>query len=380
MRGLSGESLQMEDVFDDAAVVRHGLAFEAALAEAQAAEGLLRPEEAAQIKAACSDFSSGSDGFAAQAVHAGTLAIPLVAQLRSGLADPDLRQKVHLGATSQDMADTVLMLQAREGAGLIARECQRLQSALASMAARTAAMPALGRTLMQSALPITFGLKTANWLAGIDGAHARFERETGRAMKLQFGGAVGTRAGLEAKGNAIARRMAALLNLAFDPLPWHARRGDIAGLAGALAILTGAAAKIARDIALLSQNEIGEVREAAVADRGGSSAMAHKRNPVNCQLVLSAAIRAPGLAATVIAGLPQEQERGLGGWQAEAPVLADLFILCHGALKAMAITIEGLELDGARMAANLAAANVGADTGDAEALVTAMLAARKENS
>ncbi len=163
-------------------------------------------------------------------------------------------------------------------------------------------MPALGRTLMQSAMPVTFGLKAANWLAGIDGAHARFEREAGRAMNLQFGGAVGTRAGLEAKGNAIARRMAALLNLAFDPLPWHARRGDIAGVAGALAILTGAAAKIARDIALLSQNEIGEVREAAVASRGGSSAMAHKRNPVNCQLVLSAALRAPGLAATAIAG------------------------------------------------------------------------------
>src|SRR6185437_2996064 len=150
------------------------------------------------------------DRLAAEAAHAGTLAIPLVAHLRAKLGDAQLGRKVHLGATSQDVADTVLMLQAREGAGLITQECQRLQSALASLAARTAAMPALGRTLMQSALPITFGLKAANWLAGIDGARARFERETGRAVKLQFGGAVGTRAGLEGKGNAIARRMAAL--------------------------------------------------------------------------------------------------------------------------------------------------------------------------
>jgi 3-carboxy-cis,cis-muconate cycloisomerase len=242
-----------------------------------------------------------------------------------------------------------------------------------------AATPMLGRTLMQGAMPTTFGLKVANWLAGIDDALARFERERDRALKLQFGGAVGTRAGLRGKGDATARRMAEMLGLAFDPLPWHARRGDVAALGAALAILTGAIAKIARDIALLTQNEIAEVFEPNIAGRGRSSAMAHKRNPVNCQLVLSAATRAPGLAATMIAGMPQEQERGLGGWQAEAPVLADLFCLCHGALKAMAATIEGLDVDAGRMAQNLVAANVGTDTGEAEALVADMLAARREN-
>ena len=380
IRDFTNGSAEMLDVFGDAAVVRHGLAFEAALAQAQAVEGLLSQAEAAQIVAVCAQLSPDTGRLAVEAAHAGTLAIPLIAHLRAKLDDMEVQRKVHLGATSQDVADTVLMLQAREGRDLIVRECRRLQSALALLAARTAAMPALGRTLMQSAMPITFGLKAANWLAGIDGARARFEREADRAVKLQFGGAVGTRAGLNGKGHAIAHRMAAILGFAFDPLPWHARRGDIAGVASALAILIGAAAKIARDVALLSQNEIGEVFEPQVAGRGGSSAMAHKRNPVNCLLVLSAAIRAPGLAAAMIAGLPQEQERGLGGWQAEAPVLADLFILCHGAMKAMAITIEGLELDNARMAANLAAAGVGVDTGDAEALVTAMLAARKENS
>jgi 3-carboxy-cis,cis-muconate cycloisomerase len=181
---------------------------------------------------------------------------------------------------------------------------------------------------------------------------------------------------LRGKGAAAAAHMAKTLGLASPVLPWHARRGHIAGLASALAIATGAAGKIARDISLLAQNEIGEVCEPRMQGRGGSSTMAHKRNPTGCQVVLSAATRAPGLAATILSGLPQEQERGLSGWQAEAPVLADLFILTHGALGTLAPVIEGLEVDTARMAANLKAANIGSDIGESEALVRAALKAR----
>jgi 3-carboxy-cis,cis-muconate cycloisomerase len=269
------------------------------------------------------------------------------------------------------------MLQAKEGVALITREVERLQTALALLAERMAATPALGRTLMQSALPITFGLKAANWLAGIDDASIRFRRECETALMLQLGGAAGTRAGLGGKGAVIAAHMARLLGISNSPLPWQARRGNIAGLAASLAILVGAAAKIARDISLLAQNEIAEVFEPRAVARGGSSIMAHKRNPIGCQIVLSAATRVPGLAATMLSALPQEQERGLGGWQAEAPVLADLFILCHGALKTLAVVIEGLAVDAARMAHNLAAANVGLDVGESEALVKRLLAARK---
>jgi 3-carboxy-cis,cis-muconate cycloisomerase len=170
--------------------------------------------------------------------------------------------------------------------------------------------------------------------------------------------------------------MAAALGLSDPAAPWHARRDGVAGLGTALAILTGALGKIARDIALMAQGEVGEAFEPRVAGRGGSSAMAHKRNPTGCQVALSAAARAPGLAATLIATLPGEHERGLGGWQAEGAVLAELFLLAHGSLAALGPVIAGLELDAAAMARNLEAASVGEDPGEAAAVVATVLAAR----
>ena len=376
IRDLSGGSAEMLEIFSDAALVKHALAFEAALAKAQAAEGLATADEAARIAIVCAQLPLDTETLAAEAAHAGTLAIPLVHHLRHGLSDQALAGKIHWGATSQDVADTVLMLQAKEGLALIARELARLQSALALLAERMASVPMIGRTLLQDAQPISFGLKAVQWLAGIDEAASRIAREAEHSLMLQFGGAVGTRAGLHGKGATITAHMAKTLGLSSPALPWHARRGHIAGLASALAIATGAAAKIARDISLLAQNDIGEAFEPRVPGRGGSSAMAHKRNPTGCQIVLSAAARAPGLAATILSTLPQEQERGLGSWQAEAPVLADLFILAHGALSALAPVIEGLEVDTGRMASNLKAANIGSDIGDSEALVRAALKAR----
>ena len=373
---LSGGTAAMLEIFGDATLVKHALAFEAALAEAEAAEGLLTVDEASRITIACAQLPLDTESLAAEVAHAGTLAIPLIHRLRSSLGDEALAAKVHWGATSQDLADTALMLQVKAGSVLIARELMRLQTALALLAERGVAVPMVGRTLLQDALPITFGLKAAQWLAGIDEATQRFTRESAGALLLQFGGATGTRAGLRSKGGAVAARMAEALGLASPALPWHARRGSIAGLASALAIAAGAAAKIARDISLLAQNEIAEVFEPRVQGRGGSSVLAHKRNPTGCQMVLSAAARAPGLAATIIAGLPQEHERGLGGWQAEAPVLADLFVLSHGVFATLAPMIEGLEVDTVRMAANLEAAKIGGDVGESEALVQAALKAR----
>lgn len=366
----------MLEIFGDAALVKHALALEAALAEAQAVEGLLTADEAARIAIACAQLALDTETLAIEAAHAGTLAIPLVHHIRRGLGSEALAAKLHWGATSQDVADTAMALQAKAGAALIARETVRLQTALALLAERTAAVPMTGRTLLQDASAITFGLKAVQWLAGMDEAAARFKHECAVALMLQFGGAVGTRAGLRGRGAKIAAYMAKKLGLESPVLPWQARRGSIAGLASALAIVAGAAGKIARDISLLAQNEIGEAFEPRVQGRGGSSAMAHKRNPTGCQIVLSAAARAPGLAATILSGLPQEQERGLGGWQMEGPVLADLFVLTHGALAALAPVIEGLEIDETRMAENLKAANIGDDTGESEALVRAALKAR----
>ncbi len=363
-------STEMLAIFADKALLRAALRFEAGLARAEAAEGIVLAEDAARIHEVCESFDVDIETLADEAAHAGTMAIPLVNRLRARVAEQDkaAAEKVHLGATSQDLADTALMLQAKAGSTLIEGELLRIGDALSVLAGRHKATPMLGRTLLQGALPITFGLRAANWLLGIDDALTRFRRERDDAIVLQLGGAAGTLAGFSGKAFAVTERMARDLGLICPPIPWHARRGNIAGLAAALGIVTGVVGKIARDISLMAQNEIGEAFEPISEGRGGSSALVHKRNPTGCQQALSAALRAPGLVASILAGLPQEQERGLGGWQAEAPVLSELFVLADGALRAMLPVVEGLDVNADAMAHNLAAANMGSDFGEAEAL------------
>jgi 3-carboxy-cis,cis-muconate cycloisomerase len=377
IRDLAASTPEMLDVFGDEALVRSALAFERELAAAEAAEGLLTRAEADAIAGACADLPD-IEALARAAAHAGTLAMPLVADLRARLAgQPEAARKVHLGATSQDVADTALMLQAKAGLALIKRDTDRLLAALALLADRHATTPMVGRTLLQPARPITFGLKAAGWLLEVDGASRRLAREADAALRLQFGGAAGALDGLGGKALAVASRLADRLGLASPAMPWHARREGVAGLGSALAILTGALGKLALDIALMAQGEVAEAFEPRTEGRGGSSVMAHKRNPTGCQVARSAALRAPHLAATLLSALPQEHERGLGGWQAEGPVLAELFCLTHGALAAMVEVAGGLEVDTARMAANLATAMVGDDVGEAPALTARALAAWK---
>lgn len=360
-------------VFDDAATLRHALAFEAELARAQAIEGLIGEADARAIAAACADFTADPAILADEATLAGTLAIPLVKRLRAALSGT-AAARLHKGATSQDVADTVLACQIREAYALLRADLDRIVPALGEAAERHVATPAVGRTLLQDAMPIGFGLRIAQWQAGIVAAAARLDREVKDAARVQLGGAAGTRAGLSGKGAHVAARTAGALGLTAGP-PWHANRGGITAVAAALAILIGALGKMARDVSLLSQNAVGEVREPAIPGRGGSSAMAHKRNPTGSQVALSAALRAPGLVAGILAGLPAEEERGLGGWQAEGPALAELFLLAAGSAEAMATVAQGLEIDEAAIVRNLAAAAIGDDIGESAALV-AELAAR----
>jgi 3-carboxy-cis,cis-muconate cycloisomerase len=367
IRDLAASTPEMLATFGDEALVHAALAFERELARAQAAEGLISAAQAEAIGEAC-EAMPDLEALAGKAAHAGALAIPLVETLRGRIADPGAAAKVHLGATSQDVADTALMLQAKHGLALLARDADRLLVALAALAEAHAETPMLGRTLLQPARPITFGLKAAGWLLGVDSAARRLSLEAQSGLLLQFGGAAGTLQGLDGKAFAVADRMAAALGLGAPASPWHSRRDGVAGLAAALAILAGSLGKMAGDVALLAQAEVAEALEPRAPGRGGSSAMPHKRNPTGCQVARSAALRAPHLAATVLATLPQEHERGLGGWQAEAPVLADLFCVTHGALVAMADVAEGLDVRPDRMAANLAAAQVGVDVGEAPAL------------
>lgn len=358
--------------FSDAATLRHALAFEAELARAEAAESLIGAEAAEAIAALCASIVIDLAELAEEAALAGTLAIPLVARLRAALTG-EAAKALHKGATSQDVADTILTCQVRTARSLLGADLSRITTALAALAQRHAATPAIGRTLLQDALPIGFGLRIAQWQAGIAEAAIRFHHEVETGAVLQFGGAAGTRAGLGGKAAAVSARLAAALGLPDAP-PWHARRGGTAGIATALAIAIGALGKMARDVSLLAQNGIAEAREPAIPGRGGSSAMAHKRNPTGCQVALSASLRAPGLVAGILAGLPAEQERGLGGWQAEGPALADLFLLAAGAADAMATVAEGLEIDEAAIARNLTAAGMGNDIGESAALVAALLA------
>lgn len=378
IRDRAASTPDMIAVFGDEALVRAALAFEAALARASAGEGLISANDAEAIIQACSALPDLC-ALAEEAAHAGTLAIPLVQWLRQETTKRAQASAgaVHLGATSQDVADTALMLQAKAGAMLIERDLVRLADGLAALAKTHAATPMIGRTLLQQARPITFGLKAAHWMLSIDAAAVRFRREREGALNLQFGGAAGTQADLAGKGEAIAGRMAAELGLTCPAMPWHARRDGVAGLATALAIIVGAVGKVALDVALMAQSEVGEAFEPLAEGRGGSSAMPHKRNPTGCQIALSAAQRAPGLAAIVLAGMPQAHERGLGGWQAEGPVLAELFQITHGAVAAMADVIADLDIDTGAMRRNLDAAEVGEDVGQSLALVQRALAGRE---
>jgi len=361
--------------FDDAATIADALAFETALARAQAAEGVISLDDAAAVEAAAAAFDIEPAQLAEDAALAGTLAIPLVKALRASLAG-EAAMAMHHGATSQDVADTLLMRQVRRGTRLLLADGDRIAAALAPLARRHAATPAIGRTLLQDAQPIGFGLRIAQWHAGIAAAAARVDREVSANAALQWGGAAGTRPNQNGRSALVAARVAKSLGLADAP-PWHARREGVAGIAAAIGILIGALAKMARDLTLLAQNSVGEAREPMAAGRGGSSAMAHKRNPTGCQTVLSAATRAPGLVAGIIAALPAEEERGIGGWQAEGPILIDLFLLASGAAAAMATVAEGLEIDPDTIARNLFAAGQGGDIGGSVTLVEALLDLRK---
>ncbi len=368
---LSCSTAAMLDVFSDQTVLRLALAFEVALARAQANEELITHAAADAIAAAATTLKIDLEAFPGRVGHAGTLAIPLVESLRAACPAP-YRSDLHKGATSQDLADTVLMQQAVLASAMLTADMDRITSALDSLARRYAWHPTMGRTLLQDARPITIGLRLAQWARGISDARRRLATEISTGARVQLGGAAGTRAGMQGKGRLVTARLAASLGLAASE-PWHARRDNVAGIAAALGIAIGMLGKMARDISLLAQNATGEVREPAIPGRGGSSAMAHKRNPTGSQVALAAAHRAPGLVAGILFGLPAELERGIGGWQAEAPAIAELFLLAAGSAAALANVAEGLEIDGSASARNFGMPPTEGDAGESAAIALALL-------
>ncbi len=362
---------QMAAILSDGRLLTHMAGFEAELAAAQADAGLIERKLAETIATVAAGLTFDEPALFAEALKGGTLAIPFVKQLTAEVRaqDPVAATAVHFGATSQDVIDSALVLQLGEALVLIDADMTRLAEAAAKLARAHAKSAMLGRTLMQPATPITFGLKAAQWLQAIAQSRTRLRAHAGEALVAQLGGAAGTLGSLGAHGaptaRALFKRLAARNAYAparaavceGTPLPWHTRRGALVALAGELAIATGICGKIARDVALMMQFELGETFEPAEAGRGGSSAMPHKRNPVRCMLTVSAALRTPGLMATLLSGMVQEHERALGGWQSEWGALPELVKLCAGALDNMAQTLEGLNVDAARMRANFDALN-----------------------
>ena len=346
----------MRAIFADRARVQRMLDFEAALARAEAAAGVIPAAAAVAIGRCCRADAIDLATLAAAARHAGNLAIPLVAQLTDivGRAEASARGYVHWGATSQDVIDTALVLQLRDAFRLIDADLARLADALAEQARKHRTTTLAGRTWLQQAAPVTLGLKLAGTLCAVERHRLRVAAAHGRAIVLQFGGAAGTLAALGTQGIAVEKALAAELELALPEMPWHTQRDNLCEVASVLGGIAATLGKLARDLALLSQTEVGEAFEPAAAGRGGSSTLPQKRNPVGAAVALSAAVRVPGLVATMLTAGVQEHERGLGNWPAEWDTLPEIVQLVAGALAAMADVVGGLEVDAERMRANLA--------------------------
>jgi 3-carboxy-cis,cis-muconate cycloisomerase len=345
----------MAAVFSDRARLQGMLDFEAALARAEAATGVIPSAAADAIARACLADRFDPEALGQEAAQAGNPAIPMVKQLTALVAadDPAAARFVHWGATSQDAMDTGLVLQLRAGLGAMEPDLRRLSAALAALAEAHAETPMIGRTWLQHAVPVTFGLKAAGWLSAIERSRARIEAAGRSAQVVQFGGAAGTLAALGSRGLDVAAALAEILDLFLPDLPWHAHRDRLADMGAALALLVGTLGKMARDLSLLMQTEVAEALEPSGQGRGGSSTMPHKRNPIACAVALAAATRVPNLAATLFAAMPQEHERGLGGWHAEWETLPEIFLLASGALRQMTDAIDGLTVDPRRMRENL---------------------------
>src|SRR5947207_2378760 len=344
----------LAELFSDQSVLRAMLDFEVALARVEAGFKII-PQSAADAIAAAqaTDFDVAS--ITGQALHSATPAIPLVKALteRVRAMDPNAAGFVHWGATSQDVADTALVLLLKRGQEILEADLLRLEQALLRLAGQHQHTVMLARTLLQPAPPITFGLKVAGWLGAIQRSHKRLTSCFHESRVLQFGGASGTLAGLGDRGLAVGQALATELKLSYPEMPWHTQRDRLAALICACGVLTGALGKMARDISLLMQHEVAEVFEPGDEGRGGSSTMPHKRNPAGCVVALASANRVPGMVSAFLSGMVQEHERGAGGWQAEWPVVSAVIEATGAAAACMAEVAEGLTVDPARMRSNI---------------------------
>jgi 3-carboxy-cis,cis-muconate cycloisomerase len=342
----------MTDIFSATAHVRQMLRFEAALARAEAEVGVIPPEAADAITAGCDVELFDVAALYREAAIAGTPAIPLVRMLTAEVSEPG-RAFVHFGATSQDAIDTARVLQMRDGLDLLVKDLLGVCEASAKLAEQYRDTPMAGRTLLQHAVPITFGLKAARWLSLSTRQLRALRAQRNQSLALQFGGAAGTLAALGDAGMTVAQRLADELRLPLPDLPWHAERDRVATIATTLGVTAGAMSKIASDVVLLSQTEIAEVAESTVLGKGGSSAMPQKHNPVEAMMTLASARLATGIVPVLLAAMANEHERAVGGWQAEWVAIPNLFRHTSSAVARVRNLVGELQVNPDRMKQNL---------------------------
>ena len=350
----------LAELFSDESVLRAMLDFEAALARVEGRLGVVPRAAASTISAVAgaarldaADIANISN----EARQSGTPAIPFVRAFTECVREKNEAAAgfVHWGATSQDLCDTALILLLQKSQSIFAGDLRRLERALQRLSQQHRGTVMLGRTLLQAAPPVTFGLKAAGWFGAIHRGHERLNAAFDECLVLQFGGASGTLAALGKDGPRIAQALASELKLRCPEAPWHTQRDRLASFICACGVLAGSLGKMARDILLLSQNEVAEVAEPGGDGRGGSSTMPHKRNPVGSVLALAAAQRVPALVSSFLSSMVQEHERAAGGWQAEWPVVSSVVQSTGMAISCMAEVAEGLVVDKERMRANIEA-------------------------
>lgn len=345
----------VRELVTDRAWAQAMLDFEAALAAAQAEVGLIPDAHASAIAAACRVDEYDLADLGRRAAGIGNPAGPLVRALtaRVEALDAEAARQVHLGATSQDVVDTAAMLIANRALAALDTDLARCAELLARLAEEHVNTVQAGRSLLQQAIPVTFGFTAAGWLSTVDQVAERLAAVRAQRLAAQFGGATGTLASLGEHGPAVLAILAKRLELAVPTLPWHTDRTRIAELAGALGEACGAVAGIARDITLLAQTEVAEVSERGPAGSGGSSTMPHKRNPVAAVAAIAGARQAPGLVATLLGAMDHEHQRAAGAWHAEWRPLTELLRSTGSAVSWLATSLERLRVDPGRMRANL---------------------------
>ncbi|WP_431280539.1 3-carboxy-cis,cis-muconate cycloisomerase [Humitalea sp. 24SJ18S-53] len=343
---------QMRAAMGERAFLARMLDVEAALARAQAGLGLIPPEAATAITAAARVEALDLPALAAATRNTGYPVLGLVRQL-SALAGPEAGRWTHWGATTQDIMDSALVLMLRDAFALLDSDLARMVAALAARAGEHRHTVMAGRTHLQHALPVTFGYKCAVWLAPLLAMRERLAQLRPRVLRVQFGGAAGTLASLGGQGPAVAAALARELDLIDPDIPWHVTRDGFAEAVAWCGLLCGALSKMAFDIMLLMQTEVGEVFEPHAPGRGGSSTMPQKRNPIACEYVMAQSRGVHALVPQMMAAMADDHERGTGPWQAELLALPQAFGLTHGALTQALTIAEGMTVDAARMRKNL---------------------------